>query len=237
MRADGEMILVWTLPAVVLVWASAFVLFPGFGPPMSPTMSAEEVASFYRDPGNLSRIRFRMILFNWFCVGLIPILALIVQQMGRMAHRTPIFSYGIIACAAGGPTIFLLANLFWLLAAFRPERSPELTLLFNDLAWVTFSSQTGFLIGQSVILAVAILLDRQPEPVFGRWVAYFNFAVAMALMPASFVGLAVDGGPLAWDGFLTFWLKNVAIGLWIGVMGVVLGRNVHRQRALEEGIA
>ena len=237
MRADGQMILVWTLPAVVLVWASAFVLFPGFGPPMSPTMSAEEVASFYRDPGNLSRIRFSMILFNWFCVGLIPILALIVLQMRRMAHRTPIFSYGILACAAGGPTIFLLANLFWLLAAFRPERSPELTLLFNDLAWVTFSSQTGFLIGQSVILAVAILLDRQPEPVFGRWVADFNFAVAMALMPASFVGLAVDGGPLAWDGFLTFWMKNVSIGLWIGVMGVVLGRNVHRQRALEERVA
>ena len=97
-----------------------------------------------------------MILFNWFAVGLIPILALIVLQIRRMAHRTPIFSYAIIACAAGGPTIFLMANLFWLLAAFRPERDPQLTLLFNDLAWVTFSSQVGFLIAQSVILALAI---------------------------------------------------------------------------------
>lgn len=233
-RLDGEVILVWTLPVVGLLWLSAFLLFPGFTPPMAPTMSAEEVAAFYRDPGNLARVRFSMIVFNWFCVGLIPILALIVLQIRRMAHRTPIFSYAIIACAAGGPTIFLLANLFWLLAAFRPERSPELTLLFNDLAWVTFSSQTGFLIGQSVILALAILLDRQVRPVFRPWVAHFNLLVALALVPASFVGLAMEGGPIAWDGLLTFWLKNVAVGLWVVVMGVVLGQVIYRQRAQAE---
>ena len=39
---------------------------------MSPTMSAEEVAAFYRD--ETARIRYSMIVFNWFAVGLIPIL-------------------------------------------------------------------------------------------------------------------------------------------------------------------
>ena len=167
-RTDGEVLLLWTLPVVGVIWLSAFLLFPGFVHPMSPTMSAEEVAAFYRDPENLPRIRYSMIVFNWFAVGLVPILALIVLQIRRMAHRTPIFSYAIIACAAGGPTIFLMANLFWLLAAFRPERDPQLTLLLNDLAWVTFSSQVGFLIAQSVILALAIYLDRQERPVFRR---------------------------------------------------------------------
>jgi hypothetical protein len=232
-QADGEIILLWTLPVLGLIWLSAFLLFPGFVRPMSPRMSAEEVAAFYRDPENLARIRYSMILFNWFAVGLIPLLALIALQIRRMAHRTPIFSYSIIACAAGGPTIFLLANLFWLLAAFRPERDPELTLLFNDLAWVTFASQVGFPIAQSVIVALAIYLDRQARPVFKRWVAHFNLLVAAALTPASFVGLAM-GGPLAWDGLLTFWVRNVAIALWIAVMGVVLGRAIYRQRD-EEG--
>jgi hypothetical protein len=231
-RTDGELILLWTLPAVALLWLSAFLLFPGFVQPMSPTMSAEEVAAFYRDPENLPRIRYSMILFNWFAVGLIPLLALIVLQIRRMAHRTPIFSYGIIACAAGGPTIFLMANLFWLLAAFRPERDPELTLLLNDLAWVTFSSQVGFLIAQSVILALAIYLDREARPVFARWVAHFNLGIAAALVPAAFVGLAVEG-PIAWDGLLSFWVRNFGIGVWIAVMGVVLGRTIYRQRAEE----
>jgi hypothetical protein len=235
-RSDGEVILLWTLPALALVWLSAFLLFPGFAPPLSPTLSAEEVAAFYRDPENLPRIRASMIVFNWFSVGLIPLLALIVLQIRRMAHRTPIFSYSIIACAAGGPTIFLLANLFWLLAAFRPERDPELTLLLNDLAWVTFASQVGFLIAQSVILALAIYLDRHARPVFARWVAHFNLLVAAALVPAAFAGLALEG-PIAWDGLLTFWVRNVAVGLWIAVMGVALGRAIYRQRDAEGAAA
>ena len=235
-RADGESILLWTLPVLGILWISAFLLFPGFVPPMSPEMSADEVAAFYRDPENLPRIRYSMILFNWFSVGFIPVLALIVLQMRRMAHRTPIFSYAIIACAAGGPTIFLMADLFWLLAAFRPERDPQLTMMFNDLAWVTFSSQVGFLIAQSVILALAIYLDRQERPVFQPWVAHFNLCVAALLIPAAFVGAATTG-PLAWNGLLTFWVRNIAVGLWIVVMAVVLGRAIRRQRAEGEAAA
>jgi hypothetical protein len=235
-RADGEVLLLWTLPVLAMLWLSAFLLFPGFSPPMSPTMSADEVAAFYRDPGNLPRIRYSMILFNWFAVGLIPILALIVLQIRRMAHRTPIFSYSILACAAGGPTIFLMANLFWLLAAFRPTRDPQLTLLFNDLAWVTFSTQVGFLIAQSVILALAIYLDRQERPVFRPWVAHFNLVIAGLLVPAAFAGTATTG-PIAWDGLLTFWVRNVAIGVWIVVMAVVLARAIERQRARDEAVA
>lgn len=226
---DGELILLWTLPVLAVIWISAFLLFPGFLHPMSPQMPAEEVAAFYRDPDTLARVRYSMILFNWFSVGLIPILALIVMQMRRMAHRTPILSYSFLGCVAGAPTLFLLANLFWLLAAFRPERNPELTQLFNDMAWVTFTSQVGFMIGQSVILALAIYLDRQPRPVFRPWVAHFNLLVAVALVPASFVGLALDG-PLAWDGVLSFWVKNIAIALWIVTMGIVLGQTIYRRR-------
>ena len=235
-RSDGEVLLLGTLPVVAVIWLSAFLLFPGFVHPMSPTMSAEEVAAFYRDPANLPRIRYSMILFNWFAVGFIPILALIVLQIRRMAHRTSIFSYAIIACAAGGPTTFLMANLFWLLAAFRPERDPQLTLMFNDLAWVTFSSQVGFLIAQSVILALAIHLDRQERPVFRPWVAHFNLVVAALLAPAAFVGAAMTG-PLAWDGLLTFWVRNVAIGIWIIVMAAVLWQAIKRQRIEDEAVS
>jgi hypothetical protein len=234
-RTDGELILLWTLPALGIIWISAFLLFPGFVHPMSPTMSAEQVAAFYRDPENLPRIRYSMILFNWFGVGLIPMLMLIVMQVRRMAHRTPILSYSLLGCSAGGPSLFLVANLFWLLAAFRPERDPELIQLFNDLAWVSFISQVGFLIGQSVFLALAIYLDRQPRPVFKTWVAHFNLLVAAALAPASFVGLAL-AGPMAWDGLLSFWIRNIAIGLWIAVMGVVVGQAIYRQRR-EEAVA
>ena len=226
-RTDGELILFWTLPAVALIWISAFFLFPGFLHPMSPTMSAEEVAGFYRD--EVARIRYSMILFNWFGVGLVPVVVLLALQVRRMAHRTPILSYSLIACAGGPPALFLIANMFWLLGAFRPDRAPELTMLFNDLAWITFSVMVSYLIAQCLLLALAIYWDRNDTPVFRPWVAHFNVATAVALMPAAFTALALDG-PFAWDGLLSFWLKNIAIATWIIVMGVVLGQTIMRQR-------
>lgn len=232
-RADGELILWWTLPVLALIWISAFVLFPGFVHPMSPALSAGAVAAFYRDPQHLAHIRYSMILFNWFGVGLIPILMLLVIQMRRMAHQTPILSYCMLGCAAGGPTMFLIADMFWLIAAFRPDRAPELTQLLNDLAWVTFSGGVPFLIAQSVILALAIYLDRQPTPVFRPWVAHFNLLIALALAPSAFIGLAAQGGPLAWNGLFPFWVKNIAIGGWIVVMAVVIGLDIRRRRSVD----
>jgi hypothetical protein len=232
-RVDGELILFWTLPVMAIIWISAFFLFPGFVHPMSPTMSAEEVAAFYRD--ETARIRYSMILFNWFGVGLIPIVMLLVMQIRRMAHRTPILSYSLLACAGGPPSLFLVANMFWLLAAFRPERAPELTQLFNDLAWVTFTILVPYLIAQSVLLALAIYWDRQAQPVFKPWVAHFNLLIAAALTPGAFTALAFTG-PIAWDGLLSFWVKNIAIAVWIIVMGVVLGQTIRRQRT-EEPVA
>jgi hypothetical protein len=228
-RLDGELLIFWSLPVVAVIWASAFVAFPGFVHPMPPSLSAEQVAAFYRDPENLPRIRYSMIVFNWFGVALIPFLALIVMQIRRMAHRTPILAYCFLGCIAAGPTLFCMADLFWLLAAFRPERDPELIQLFNDLAWVTFTSQVGFLVAQSVFLALAIYLDDQPRPVFKPWVAHVNLLVAAALAPAAFAALAHDG-PVAWNGLLSFWVKNAAIAAWIVAMAVALGQAQRRQR-------
>jgi len=232
-RTDGELILFWTLPVIAIIWVSAFFLFPGFLHPMSPTMSADAVADFYRD--ETARIRYSMILFNWFGVGLIPTVILMAMQVRRMAHRTPILSYSLIACAGGPPCLFLIANMFWLLGSFRPARSPELTQLLNDLAWVTFTILVPYLIAQCLLLALAIYWDHQEQPVFKTWVAHFNLLVAVALAPAAFGALTLSG-PLAWDGLLSFWVKNIAIATWIVVMGVVLGRAILRRRA-EEPIA
>jgi len=232
-RTDGELILFWTMPAIAIIWVSAFFLFPGFLHPMSPTMSADAVADFYRD--ETARIRYSMILFNWFGVGLIPTVILLAMQVRRMAHRTPILSYSLIACAGGPPCLFLIANMFWLLGSFRPERSPELTQLLNDLAWVTFTVLVPYLIAQCLLLALAIYWDRQEQPVFKMWVAHFNILVGVALAPAAFTALAFSG-PLAWDGLLSFWVKNIAIAAWIVVMGVVLGQTILRRRA-EEPVA
>ena len=223
----GERIIFWTLPAVAVMWIAAFFLFPGFVPPMSPRASASEVAAFYSH--HLARVRYSMILFNWFCVALIPVLMLIVERMRGMAHRTPVMRYCVIGVAGAAPIAFLTSTIFWLIAAFRPDRAPGLTQLCNDLGWITFTCGVPFLIALCLFLAISIAFDDQAEPVFPSWVAWFNVVIAIVLVPAGFAGLALTG-PFAWNGFVSFWVRNVAIAVWIVVMAVALRRAMDRGR-------
>jgi hypothetical protein len=131
---------------------------------------------------------------------------------------------------AGGPTLLFTADLFWLLAAYRPERDPALTLMFNEIAWMAFSSQAWFLAAQCLFLAVAIYQDHQERPVFKPWVAHFNLLIAAAVTPATFAVVEMTG-PLAWDGALGFWLKNAATITWFVVMIVVVGTTLYEQRS------
>lgn len=234
----GEWLLLWSFPFVLVIWLLAIVMFPGFtlNGPMSPALSADEVAAFYRDPDNLGQIRWSMILLNWFSYGIIPVLALVVVQIKRMAHGSAIFSYCFLGCLCGGPVLFFTADLFWLIAAFRPERSPVLTQLLNDMAWMTFTVQVGFLVAQSLILAVAIYFDRQPRKIFPLWFAHFNIAIAVLMMPATFAGVTGVEGALAWDGLFPFWIKNGALFLWIVVTAYVVATTMREQRR-EERIA
>lgn len=234
-KGDGELILFWLLPVLGVTWIAAYLLFPGFNPPISPTSSAEDVAALYRDPTNNTLTKISMVLFNWFCVGMIPFLALIVTQIHKMAHHTPIWSFAFIGCMAGGPTLLFTADLFWLVAAFRPEREPALTQMYNDIAWVTFAAQAGFLVAQCIFLAVAIYLDRQPKPIFKTWVAHFNLLVAAAVLPATFSAVT-SSGPIAWNGLASFWLKNGAVATWFAVMTVVMGTTLYAQRR-EQAVA
>ena len=230
----GERIIYWTWVPLLAILIASFVLFPGFIPPVSPRASAEEVVAFYRN--DLSRVRYSMILFNWFGVALIPVVLLIAERMRGMAHRTAVLRYCVIGVAGGAPIAFLTSTVFWLLAAFRPERSPELTLLTNDLAWITFTCGVPFLVALFLFLALAIAWDAQPHPVFPRWVGWCNLAMAAAVAPAGFAGLA-KSGPFAWDGLVSFWVKNGAFALWLVVMAKALWPALQRDDDLVEAAA
>jgi hypothetical protein len=231
----GEYILLWSFPFVFALWIVAILIFPGFGPVMSASMNAQEVADFYRNPANQDAVRSSMILLNWFSYGVIPMLALVVVQIKRMGHGSAIFAYTFLGSLCCAPVLFFSADLFWLIAAFRPERPPEITQMFNDMAWLAFSAQTGFLIIQSLVLAVAIQFDDRQPKIFPGWFAFFNLGVALALAPSAFTGVNGMTGMFAWDGLFPFWIKNGAMMLWIAVTFFVLKAAMDKQRA--EGVA
>lgn len=230
MNPNAQSISLWLALVFGAVLLVAFLLFPGFFPPMSPEMSAQEVAAFYAD--NTAMIRASMIVFNFCGVMLIPFFMVIVYQMKRMATPTQVFAYGYLSAAASGATLFAIADLFWLIAAFRPERDPQLVMLLNDLAWITFTAPVGMIIAQNLCLAMAVYLDAHAKPIFPRWVGHFSIAVAIAMAPAASAAL-VRTGPLAWNGAVSFWLRIAAYGSFIVVMFFVLRAAINRE-ALEE---
>ncbi|MBO0678077.1 hypothetical protein JRC04_11425 [Mycolicibacterium sp. S2-37] len=227
-----QRIALWTGPIAGIVLLIGFAAFPGFFPPMPPRLPASEVAEFYRD--NAAATRFTMITWNLCGIMLLPFFAVIVVQMKRMATQSHALAYCYLTAVVSGATIFALADIFYLVAAFRPDRNPELIQLLNDLAWITFVAPVGMLVGQNLLLALAVYLDRGGAPVFPRWVGHFSLVTGLAMAPAAGAAVFTDG-PLAWDGSVSFWLRTAAFVSFVVVMSVVLHTTLRRQ-ALAEGV-
>jgi hypothetical protein len=215
MNTRDQSICLWLVPFFGVLFLVAFIVCPPFFLSMSPAMSAEQVATFYRD--HLGAIRTSMILMNVIGIGFIPFFMVIVTQMMRMATPSRAFAYSYLSAAASGGTLFALANLAWLNAAARPERDPQLTMLLNDLGWLSLIAPVGFIIVQNLCLAASIYMDARPRPVFPRWVGHFNVATALLMGPGAFA-ITHRTGPLAWDGWLSFWVR---IGSFVGYVAVM----------------
>jgi hypothetical protein len=226
MRVNAQTVSLWISGLFGAALLVAFLLFPGFFPPMSPELTAPQVAAFYAH--HTTTIRASMVVFNLCGVMLIPFFMVIVYQMKRMATPTQVLAYCYLSAVATGATLFAVADLFWLIAAFRPDRDPQLIQLLNDLAWITFTAPVGMIVAQNLCLALAVYLDARPEPIFPRWVGHFSVAVAVAMAPAA--GAAVfTSGPLAWNGFVSFWLRITAYATFLVVMFFVVRRAIKRE--------
>ena len=227
---SAQLVSLWMAAVFGVILLAAFLLFPGFFPPMSPDMTAQQVAAFYTR--NQTMIRLSMVTVNFCAIMLMPFFMVIVYQMKRMATPTQVLAYAYLSATVSGATLIALADLFWLVAAFRPDRDPQVTQLLNDLAWITFTVPVGMIIAQMATLALAIRLDDQPRPVFPRWVAAFNIAVAVAVAPSAFAAV-FHTGPLAWNGAVSFWLRVCAYVLYVAVMFFVVRGAVRRQHQEE----
>ena len=227
-----QRVALWSGPVFAIVLLIAYLAFPGFWPPMSPSWSAEQVAQFYTE--NTAWIRFSQITFDLCGIMLLPFFLVIVVQMKRMRTQSHVFAYGFLTAVVSGATIFALSNIFFLVAAFRPGRNPELVQLLNDMAWMIFVAPVGMVVTQLLLLGLAVFYDNGPNPIFPRWVGHFAIVIAILMVPAA--GAAVfQTGPLAWDGLISFWLRNCAFTVFLIVMFFVLRGALQRQ-AVEEGV-
>lgn len=228
MNTRSELLCVWcAIPFAVLFTIGLWPL-AGFMPPMSPSLSAVEIASIYQE--NTLPIRTGSLIMM-ACAGLMcPFLAAIAMQMKRIEGRYDVLTITQISSGTVGVVAFIVATVAWTVAAFRPERSPELIQLLNDIGWIYFLMTFTTFVVQDFAVGFAILGDKNSEPVFPRWVGYFNLWVGVTFIPAGLLTY-FKTGPFAWNGLFVWWIPFVVFFSWYVVMFVLMRGNILRQSA------
>lgn len=195
--------------------------FNQFVPPHSPTLSADEIAAIYLDRANA--IRFGSAMIMLFSVLYVTWTLAIDDVLSRIAGVSKLLRRGQVVGGSLGFVFIMLPIMLFAIAAFRPERSPELTLMLSDLAWLMLITPASPFVLQTTCVAFAVLMDRSATPIFPRWVGYFAFWVAISTVPA-LMAFFFRTGPFAWDGLFPFWLPFGVFGFWVFLISVFVIR-------------
>jgi hypothetical protein len=205
----------------------------GFIPPPSPNLNAEQIAAIYRASPNL--IRGGMLLSLFGIAGWIALVGAISAQMRRMrcSHLPADLQLG--AGVIGVLTVMFPVMIFGV-AAFRPERDPQLTQMLNDLGWLIIIPAFPTFLAQFLAIAFGAWQDRNPKPVFPRWVAYFNAWVGLLFIPGGFAYFFRQG-PFAWNGILAFWVAASAFFAWLILMTFVMLKAISDEEGADSSVA
>ena len=226
--AQVQRLCTWSGLLAVIVFFIGFIL-SDFIPPPSPSLTPSQVADHYLT--HASGIRIGMVFTMISGMFFLPMVGVISAQIKRIAGISPALTYAQIATGAAGSLFFFLAPIIFLVAAYRPERAPELTYLMNDFAWIMAVLPWPPAFMQCLIIAVAVLSDTSPRPVFPRWLSFFNFWVAAGFIPGSLLPF-FKAGPFAWNGIFVFWLAGSVFGVWFIVTTVMLLKAISTEERL-----
>jgi hypothetical protein len=208
------------------------LLAGGLIPLPSPDWSASQVASFYQ--GHATGIRFGSGLILLSGMFYLPYTAVMSAQMRRMKGVHPAAHYAQLASGSVVAVTFFLPAMLLAVTAFRPERSPDLTQLLNDMSLIILVIPWPPEMAQSFAFAFGILTDRAHPPAFPRWLAYLNIVASTTFVP----GLALPffkTGPLAWNGLVVFWIPAVAFGIQLIANAVMLLNAIRQEKDQASG--
>lgn len=229
-RLKSQLLACYSGIIFMVFWTIGWFLIGRFIPPHDPGWSGAQVADFYQQHAVSSRVG--LLISLWSAAFLMPFTAAISAQMARIEGKYPVWSYTVLGIGAANVLTFTFPVMFWAVAAFRSDRSADLVLLLNDLAWVPFVGMTSPFLLLPIAIAIVGFLDESEEPVFPRWACLYNIGSALLLVPGGLITF-FQAGPFAWNGVMGFWLPVTDFFIWFFVMTFLLRKAVLRQ-ALEE---
>lgn len=184
-------------------------------PPLPPSNSALATAAEYRGRTTQIRLGFLVMFIGQIAFPLFG--AAIAGQTRRIGQAPRAVSYAQVASVGCASMAMCGPIATFFVAAFRPERPPELTQVLNDLAWVVLMVSFVPFVAWAFAIGLAVLCDTGDRPVYPRWSGYLSVVVGLVQMPA---GLLVffKTGPFAWNGVFSFWVPAFDFFGWVLVM-------------------
>src|SRR5262249_1687807 len=152
------------------------LIYSSFMVPVPPSDTADQVAQIYRT--RTSAIRLGLAVSFAAVIPLLLFCAAIAAQTRRLRPAPSGLIYAPVASFGAGSLIFVIPWVCWETAAFRPERQISETMLLNDLGWMSFVLPYVAFTAWLIAIGVAILVDTGKDPVYPRWLGYFNIFVA-----------------------------------------------------------
>ncbi|MGR9090950.1 MAG: hypothetical protein ACU85U_10275 [Gammaproteobacteria bacterium] len=211
--------------AFVALFTLGWIIVAGLVPAPSPSFDAAAIAAFY--DANTGSIRFGLLITMISASLTIPWVAVVGVQMRRTERDFPVLTATQLVAGAVTVVFLTVPVLIWTVAAFRPERTPELIQLMSDFGWIMLIMTFPPFFVQLVAIGLAIVSDNHERPVFARWLGYFNIWVAILFLPGGLITF-FKSGPFAWNGLLAFWLPLTVFFLWYIVMFFALIRAIRQ---------
>jgi hypothetical protein len=231
-KSRVELACAWSGVAFLITYLVFFLGVAHWVPPQPPSWSADRVAELYQDHTNGIRVGQIGAMFASFL--LFPLWALISTHIARIElarGRMPLLAVIQFGCAALLQVFFVLCSMLWIVAAFRPDISPETLRTIHDAGWLIFVMVTPGYLVQMICIGMAAFMDPDPDPVIPRWAGYLHLWVGLSGLGGS-LAVFFKEGAFAWNGAVGFYLPISVFAVWL----VVITRLLHR-RALRGGTA
>jgi len=226
LNARTQRVLIWCAPVMLVIWVIGFVFFARFIPVPSPNQTALQTAEMYahRHTG----IRIGLVLTGLGTVLLAPFLVVVSVQMQRIEGLSSPLAWLQLTMVPLVIVEFIFPVFFMQAAAFRTDRSPEVTQALNDVAWLLFVGVVSTAIVEWLSIGACILQDQRSEPIFPRWFGYQSLFVALSFFSGTVV-VFFKTGPLAWGGAIAFYFPIAAFAAWLAAAVPLLLRAVDAQ--------
>jgi hypothetical protein len=215
----------WSIPIFYNLFGLNFVYLGKIMPPPRPGLTQAEIVTFVETNATHMQIAWVLLTLSLGFASLSS--GLVVTQMKRMGGVSAALAYAYLAVlAVAALPGCLFCSLMFAIAAFRPERDPQIIALLYDMGMLSFVGSLGCFVTQYLVFALAILLDQRR--IFPRWLGYMSLWGLVTELVATPIWINRDGA-YAWDGLISFYLGTIIFVVWEICLVVCLYRAIKRQ--------